>query len=142
MGLFQVIKFLHVTPNAKITEGAPSIFLFLQKFFFSKKNHFDTWMGTVDRRKYRTKPLPSRLGLQNTPTVSQKRGKTHSGCRGYDTKQFDGEVPVMLEFGAIQMTPSLSSLPGPHWPEMEAPVSIFSMGKIGLNYVLVLNWIA
>ena len=34
-------------------------------------------------------------------------------CPGYDTKQSDGEVPVMLEFWGIQSTPSLPSLQGP-----------------------------
>ena len=33
----------------------------------------------------------------------------HNECPWYDTKQFDGEVPLM------QGTPSLPSLPGPHW---------------------------
>ena len=42
--------------------------------------------------------LPSHLGLYNTPPVSLPRGKTpHHKCPGYDTKQPDGEVPVMLE---------------------------------------------
>ena len=34
-------------------------------------------------------------------------------CPVYDTKQSDGEVPVILEFGGMQNTPSLLSLPGP-----------------------------
>ena len=34
-------------------------------------------------------------------------------CPGYDTKQFDGEVPVMLELWGMQSTPLLPSLPGP-----------------------------
>ena len=34
-------------------------------------------------------------------------------CPGYDTKQSDGEVPVMLELRGMQSTSSLPSLPGP-----------------------------
>ena len=34
-------------------------------------------------------------------------------CPGYDTKQFDGEVPVMLVLWRMQSTPSLPLLPGP-----------------------------
>ena len=43
--------------------------------------------------------LPSRLGLYNIPTASLQRGKTPppNEYPGYDTKQSDGEVPVMLE---------------------------------------------
>ena len=34
-------------------------------------------------------------------------------CPGYDTKQSDGEVPVMLELWGMWSTPSLPLLPGP-----------------------------
>ena len=47
---------------------------------------------------------------------------------GYDTKQFDGEVPVMLELWGIRSTPLLPSLPGPLWPGMVAPDRALSMG--------------
>ena len=42
-------------------------------------------------------------------------------CPGYDTKQCDGEVPVMLELWGTRSTPSLPSLPGPLWPGVVAP---------------------
>ena len=42
-------------------------------------------------------------------------------CPGYDTKQSDGEVPVMLELWGMRSTPSLPSLPGPLWPGVVAP---------------------
>ena len=51
-----------------------------------------------------------------------------NGCPGYDTKQSDGEVPVMLELWGMQSTPSLPLLPGPLWLEMVAPVRALSMG--------------
>ena len=38
----------------------------------------------------------------------------------YDTKQSDGEVPVMLELWGMGSTPSLPSLPGPLWPGIVA----------------------
>ena len=41
-------------------------------------------------------------------------------CPGYETKQSDGEVPVMLEFWGMWSTPSLSSLPGQLWPGVVA----------------------
>ena len=63
-------------------------------------------------------------------------------CPGNDTKQSDGEVPVMLELWEMQSTPSLPSLPGPLWPGMVAPDRILSIGQIKLTYVLMLNWIA
>ncbi len=47
---------------------------------------------------------------------------------GYDTKQSDGKVPVMLELWGRLSTPSLPLLPGPLWPGMVAPDRALSMG--------------
>ena len=49
-------------------------------------------------------------------------------CPGYDTKQSDGEVPVMLELWEMQSTPSLPLLPGLLWPGMVAPNRTLSIG--------------
>ena len=49
-------------------------------------------------------------------------------CPGYDTKQSDGEVPVMLELWGIQSTPSLPLLPGPLGPGVVASDRAQSMG--------------
>ena len=40
---------------------------------------------------------------------------------GYDTKQSDSEVPVMLGFWGMRSTPPLPSLPGPLWPGVVVP---------------------
>ena len=42
-------------------------------------------------------------------------------CPGYDTKQSDGEVPVMLELRGMWSTPLFPSLPGLLWPGVVAP---------------------
>ena len=49
-------------------------------------------------------------------------------CPGYSTKEFDGEVPVMLELRGMRSTTSLSLLPGPLWPGMVVPDRAQSMG--------------
>ena len=49
-------------------------------------------------------------------------------CPGYDTKQSDGEVPVMLGLWGIWSTPSLPLLPGPLWPGVVAPDRALSVG--------------
>ena len=49
-------------------------------------------------------------------------------CPEYDTKQSDGEVPVMLEFWGMQSIASLPLLPGPLWPGVVAPDRALSMG--------------
>ena len=89
--------------------------------------------------------LPSRLGLQNTLTVSLQRGKTptsHKEYPGYDTKQSYIETPVMLELWGMQSTPSLPSLSGPLWSWVVAPDRVLSMSQIELNCVHKLNWFA
>ena len=53
-----------------------------------------------------------RGGLDPTP---------HNECPEYDTKQSDGEVPVMLGLWEMQSTLSLPSLPGQLRPGMVAP---------------------
>ena len=45
----------------------------------------------------------------------------------YDTKQSDGELPVMLVLSGMLSTPSLPLLPGPLWPRMVAPNRALSM---------------
>ena len=52
----------------------------------------------------------------------------HNECPVYDYKQFDGEVPVMLELWGMRNNPLLSLLPGPLWPGMVAPDRSLSMG--------------
>ena len=42
-------------------------------------------------------------------------------CPRYDTKQYDGKVPVMQELWGMRSTHSLPSLPGPLWPGVVAP---------------------
>ena len=61
--------------------------------------------------------------ILDCPVAPLQRGKTHppNECPGFDTKQFDGEVPVMLELWGMWSTLSLPLLPGPLWPGMVAP---------------------
>ena len=47
---------------------------------------------------------------------------------GYDTKQSDGEVTVMLKLWGMRSTPSLPLLPGPLWPRVVAPDRVLFMG--------------
>ena len=83
----------------------------------------------------------SRMRLENTLTASLQSSKPITNdSHGYDTKQSDGEVPVMLELWGIQCIPLLPLLRGPLWPRVEAFDSLLSIGKIQQNYVLILYW--
>ena len=54
-------------------------------------------------------------------------------CPGYDSKQPDGEVPLMLRLWGIRSTPSLPLLPGPLWRGVVAPGRVRDMGQIKLT---------
>ena len=53
--------------------------------------------------------------LEYTDCISAEGQDSSNECPGYDTKQFDGEAPVMLELWVMQGTPSL-----PLWPRVVA----------------------
>ncbi len=68
-----------------------------------------------------------------------RRVRPHNECPGYDTKQSDREVPVMLGLWGMWTAPSLPSFPGPLWPRIVAPDRVLSTGQIELNCVLIQN---
>ena len=62
------------------------------------------------------------------PTASLHMGKTPpNGCTGYDTKQSDGEFPVMLDLWVMRSVPSMPLLPDPLWPSVVALHRVLSM---------------
>ena len=65
--------------------------------------------------------FPSRPGQYNT----------QNECPRYDTKQSDGDVPVMLELWGIRSTPSLPFLPVTLWPGVVAPDPIYQPLRSG-----------
>ena len=72
-----------------------------------------------------------------TPTASLLSGKTTPNeYPGYDSKQSDGEVPVIGEIWGMLSTSPLWSIPGPVWPGVVTPDRVLSMGQIEVNYVL------
>ena len=62
-------------------------------------------------------------------------------CPEYDTKQYDSNVPVMLELWGMLTTSSLPKLSGPLWPGVVAPDRVISMVPIELKGVLMQNLI-
>ena len=75
-----------------------------------------------------TRPWSSQLGLQNTLTSFMQSGNPPKKCPGYNTKQSDGEGPVILELWRL-CSPLLPLLPGPLWPG----VVVLSMGQVELT---------
>ena len=84
------------------------------------------------------------VAVEYTDCISAEGVRPHLSheCLRYDTKQSDGEAPVMLELWGS--TPLLPSLPGPIWTGVVVPDRVLSMGQIKLctNKWLMLNWIA
>ena len=62
-----------------------------------------------------------------------RKAGLNSECPAYDTKQSDGESPMLLKLWG------LPSLTDPLWPTVVTPDMILSMAQIELNCVLMLN---
>ena len=60
------------------------------------------------------------------------RGVRLPECPSYDTKESEGETPVIEELWGMQSTPLLPLLPGPLWPWVVAPDRVLSIGQIEL----------
>ena len=56
-------------------------------------------------------------------------------CPGFDTKQSDGEAPIMLERWGMRTIPLLSSLSCPLLLGVVAPERVLSMGQIEVFYI-------
>ena len=70
--------------------------------------------------------------------ISAEGQESPNECPGYDTKQSDGKVLVVLELRGIQITPSQPFLPGPLWPRVVAPERVLTMTQIEVCH---LNWV-
>ena len=102
----------------------------------TKINHIQP---TIKRLKISN---PYRISIEWPHNMTNKIRKKLSNKYGYDTKQSDGEVLVMLELWGRRSTSSLPSFPGPLWHWRVALDRVLSIGQIELNCVLMLNWIA
>ena len=60
-------------------------------------------------------------GVEYTDCISAEGEDSPIECPGYDTKQSDGDVPVMQELWGMRSTSLLPSIPGPPWPGVIAP---------------------
>ena len=110
-----------------------------RRFFFAPGSPY--FQAYVDCPSSHRSPWPSHQRLQNTPTVSLQSDKPSPySCPGYDIKQSNVVVPVILEVWGMRRTPLLPSQRDPLWPGAVASDRVLFMGQIELNCVLMLNW--
>ena len=98
------------------------------------------WIGTVSTFNSVYWPVGWVSKIHRLPLCWRIRPHSNE-CPGYDTKQFDCEVPVMLLLWWMQTSPLLPLLLGQLWHRVVAPDRALFMGQIELNYVLMVNWI-
>ena len=110
-------------------------------FSFFHRHSKRKWSLPATKYPLRPKNMncPAGWGCRIHRLILCRGVRTPYECPGYDIKQSDGEVPVMLELWRMQSTLSLSSLPGPLRSGLVAPNGVLSMSQIELNCVL--NWI-
>ena len=75
--------------------------------------------------------LPKILQNQNIP--SELHISKYFESPGYDSKQSESKVPVMLKLWGMRSTHSLPSLPYPLSPGLIAPCRVLFKGQIELN---------
>ena len=66
--------------------------------------------------------------IEFTDCFSAKELDSPNEYPGYDMKQSDGEVPIMLELWGMWSTSSVLLLPGLLWSRVVAPDRVLSMG--------------
>ena len=81
---------------------------------------------------YKIWKTQSAAAVEYTDCISAEGWNPHNECPGYDIKQFDGKVPVMLELWGMWSTSSLLLILVPFWPGVVAPDRVLSMGQIKL----------
>ena len=109
----------------------------------SKLNTFLTTIAIMSETRPHTPPnrVAQSQWARAVEYTDYFSAENHSDkCPGYDTKQSDDEVPVMLELWGMRSSDSLQSFPDLPWPEVIAPDRVLSMSQIELNCVLMLNW--
>ena len=74
-----------------------------------------------ERESLTIKIAQSAGAIEYTDCTSAERYPPPNERPRYDTKQSDGEVPVMLGLWGMRSTLSLPLLPGPLWPSVVAP---------------------
>ena len=124
--------FLHESFGSAVLDSGVSGTVYRTKWY---EWFLETLTGTQRKKKLlkEWKPLNSvmEVGLGwriNRLLLCRGVRPTINECPGYDTKQSDGEVPVMLELWGMRSTPSMTLLPGPLWPGMVTPERALSMG--------------
>ena len=110
--------------------------MFVEKTIKFEHLHFRNWYPQCFQ-------VHSAGTIENAGCISVE-GKDHPNeSPEYNTKQSDGETPVLKLWG-IWRTPSLQLLLGPHWPGMVTSDMVLSMGQIELcdmlNYVQTNDW--
>ena len=63
-----------------------------------------------------------------TDCISADGKDSPNECSTYNSRQSDGEAPVMLELWGMRRNPLWSSLQGSLWPSVVARDNVLSMG--------------
>ena len=74
----------------------------------------------------------SAWALVHTDWISAEGQDSPNKCPGYDTKQSDGDAPLMLELWGMLSTPSFPSLSDPLWGGVLVTDRVQYMGQIEL----------
>ena len=113
----------------------------IHRLFFNCVHGHVRWLVCLHTYTHRQTVAQSAEAVENTNCFSIG-GKTPPNERlGYETKQSDGEVPIMRNLWRMQSTPSLPFHLGPLWLGMVASNRVLFLSQTEPNCVIFLNWI-
>ena len=117
------------------------VFLFFFSFFFTRESNLDlyTILTKISTDNKEWNCLVGWGYRMHWLLLCGEVSPPPHKCPGYDTKQSDGEVLVILDLWGMWSVPSLPSLPGPLWPWVVVSNRVQSMEQIELNWVFILN---
>ena len=108
------IHYLHPLQRSMLSPNKKDYFWSISKMHLMVKSQF--WIAQLtEAAKY-------------TDFISAEVEASHHEFLECDTKQSDGEAPIMLDFGGMWSTPSLPSLTGLLWHGVVAPDRVLSIG--------------
>ena len=133
-GCLRLLPSINTYKSAEVSSSFPRFDLGV---YFSQKGYFPLRIVISQESLQHSDICPVGWGCRIRRLRLCKGIRPTNEYPGYDTKQSDGEAPVMLEPWGMRSTPSLQSLPGPLCPGVVAPDRAMYMGQKELNCILI-----
>ena len=135
---------LYLYPLLFLNDLTHWILIYSSIYVMGYINYINPHTNTIDRiyiifplvlecLQFLQRTLSTNGAVEYTGCTSADWSDPHNECPGYNTKQYDAEVPVMQQLWRMWSTYSLPSLPGPLLPGVVTSDRSLSIGQIELK---------